>query len=200
MIHRRALWLDLADVMCRFVHGPWLVVGDFNVVLGSHEKKGGAPVCARSCEEFQAMSDICQLVHIDTKGAQFTWARRKGVRGNVELRLDRCLANLDWLDAWDQFDCFTLPRLSSDHNPLIMSFSKDFGARHSLFRFRKMWVEHSDFNDFVKQCWGSVVTYGCPLSMLQHKLRVLRKALRVWNWEVFGNIHKKVDDDLTALA
>ncbi|KAL6191890.1 hypothetical protein ACLB2K_038279 [Fragaria x ananassa] len=146
------------------------------------------------------MSDICQLVHIDTKGAQFTWARRRGVRGNVELRLDRCLENLDWLDAWAQFDCFTLPGLSSDHNPLIMSFSKDFGARHSLFRFWKMWVEHTDFNDFVKQCWGSVVTYGCPLSVLQHKLRVLRKALRVWNWEVFGNIHKKVDDDLTALV
>ncbi|KAL6138078.1 hypothetical protein ACLB2K_063364 [Fragaria x ananassa] len=164
MIHRRALWLDLADVISRFVHGPWLVVGDFNAVLGSHEKKGGALVCARSCEEFQAMFDICQLVHIDTKDAQFSWARRRGVRSNVELRLDRCLANLDWLDAWAQFDCFTLPRLSSDHNPLIMSFSKDFSA------------------------------------LLQHKLWVLRKALRVWNWEVFGNIHKKVDDDLTALA
>ncbi|KAL6144808.1 hypothetical protein ACLB2K_055498 [Fragaria x ananassa] len=200
MSQRRALWLDLADVMNRFVHGPWLVVGDFNAVLGSHEKKGGAPVCARSCEEFQAMSDICQLVHIDTKGAQFTWARRRGVRGNVELRLDRCLANLDWLDALAQFDCFTLLRLSSDHNPLIMSFSKDFGARQSLFRFRKMWVEHTKFKDFVRQCWGSVATYGCPLSMLQHKLRVLRKALWVWNWEVFGNIHKKVDDDLNALA
>ncbi|KAL6225674.1 hypothetical protein ACLB2K_004523 [Fragaria x ananassa] len=143
------------------------LVGDYNAVLGSHEKKGGAPVCAWSCEEFQAMSDICQLVHIDTKGAQFTWARRRGVR---------------------------------DHNLLIMSFSKDFGARHSLFRFRKMWVEHTDFNNFVKQCWGLVVTYGCPLSVLQHKLWVLRKALWVWNWEVFGNIHKKVDDDLTALA
>ncbi|KAL6124854.1 hypothetical protein ACLB2K_077362 [Fragaria x ananassa] len=167
MIQRRALWLDLANVMSRFVHGPWLVVGDFNAVLGSNEKKGGAHVCARSCEEFQAMSDICQLVHIDTKGAQFTWARRRGVR---------------------------------DRNPLTMSFSKDFGARQSLFRFQKMWVEHTKFKDFVRHCWGSVVTYGCPLSVLQHKLWVLRKALRVWNWEVFGNILKKVDDDLTALA
>lgn len=196
---RRMLWHDIADVKNNFVLGPWLVFGDFNAVLGAHEKKGGAPICRHSCEEFQAMSDNCELVHVDTKGAQFTWARRRGVRGNVELRLDRCLANLAWLDSWAQFVCCTLPRLSSDHNPLLMTFSNSFGDRQSHFRFRKMWLEHKDFKSFVHQCWGSIQTYGCPLTALQHKLRVLRKALRTWNWEVFGDIHRKVDNDLIAL-
>ncbi|XP_040369487.1 uncharacterized protein LOC121051324 [Rosa chinensis] len=95
MAERGRLWTDLAEVKGRFVSGPWLVFGDFNAVLGAHEKKGGAPVCRRSCEEFQAMSDICELIHVDTKGAEFTWARCCGLRGNVELRLDRCLANLE---------------------------------------------------------------------------------------------------------
>lgn len=102
---RQGLWYDISEVKRRFVAGPWLVFGDFNAVLGAHEKKGGKYV-----------------LHVDTKGAQFTWARRKGIRGNVELRLDRCLANLKWIDAWDQFGCSTLPRLCSNHNPLLMSF------------------------------------------------------------------------------
>ncbi|XP_004292086.1 PREDICTED: uncharacterized protein LOC101295596 [Fragaria vesca subsp. vesca] len=96
-------------------------------------------------------------------GAEFTWARHRGVRGNVEERLDRCLANLPWLDSWDSFDCCTLPRLCSDHNPIMMTFSNAFGARQSLFRFRWMWLEHSDFQGFVKQCWDSVRMHDCPL-------------------------------------
>ena len=45
------------------------------------------------------MTNICELVHVDTKEAEFTWVRRWGVRGNVEVRLDRCLASLSWLDS-----------------------------------------------------------------------------------------------------
>lgn len=197
---RRQLWIDIASIKENFVSGPWLVFGDFNAILGAHEKKGGAPVCRRSCEEFQAMTDICELVHVDTKGAEFTWVRRRGGRGNVEVRLDRCLASLSWLDCWDSFDCCTLPRLCSDHNPLLMSFSNTFGAHQSLFRFRRMWLEHGGFHGFVQQCWDSVQMHGCPLTNLQHKLRILRKALRTWNWEVFGNVHRRVENDLADLV
>nr|XP_011470584.1 PREDICTED: uncharacterized protein LOC105353269 [Fragaria vesca subsp. vesca] len=196
----RKLWEDITDFKGRFVTGPWLVFGDFNAVLGAHEKKGGAPLCRRSCEEFQTMSDVCELIHVDTKEAEFTWVRRRGFRGNVELRLDRSLANLNWMEEWDQFDCCTLPRTCSDHNPLLMSFSKFTGSRFSLFRFRKMWLEHKDFMSFVKGCWSSTTSFGCPYSVLQYKLRTLRKSLRTWNWEVFGDVHRRVEFDLAALA
>ena len=126
--------------------------------------------------------------------------RRRGFRGNVELRLDRSLANLNWMEEWDQFDCCTLPRTCSDHNPLLMSFSKFTGPRFSLFRFRKMWLEHKDFMSFVKGCWSSTTSFGCPYSVLQCKLRTLRKSLRTWNWEVFGDVHRRVEFDLAALA
>ncbi|KAK9912297.1 hypothetical protein M0R45_036167 [Rubus argutus] len=178
------LWEDITDVKGHFVTGPWLVFGDFNADLGAHEKKGGAPLSRRSCEEFLAMSDVCELVHVNTKGTKFTWVHRQGIRGNVELRLNRRLADLEWLDTWDQFDCGSLPRICSDHNPLMMSFSKFSGARYSLFRFRKMWLDHKDFMEYVKNYWLSTSSFGCPLSIVQHKLGVLRKALRTWNWEV----------------
>lgn len=200
MAGRRKLWEDITEVKGRFVSGPWIVFGDFNAVLGAHEKKGGASICRHSCEEFQAMSDVCELVHADTKGAEFTWVQRRGLRGNVELHLDRCLATLEWLDAWDQFDCCTLPRICSDHNPLLMSFSKFTGPHYSLFRFRKMWLKHENFMDFVKNYWLSASSYGCPFTILQHKLRFLRKALRNWNWEVFGDIHCRVEKDLEAFG
>ncbi|KAL6189460.1 hypothetical protein ACLB2K_040849 [Fragaria x ananassa] len=156
-------------------------------------------VCKRSCEEFQVMSDVCELVHVDTKGAKFTWVRRRRLCGNVKLRLDRSLASLEWLDAWDQFDCFTLPRTCSDHHPIVMSFSKFSRPCQSLFRFRKMWLEHEQFKDFVYNYWSATNSPSCPLSSIQHKLRVLRKALCIWNWEVFGDVHRRVKEDLKAL-
>lgn len=63
-----------------------------------------------------------------------------------------------------------------------------------------MWLEHKDFLNFVKDCWCSISAHGCPLTVLQHKLRVLRKALRSWNWEVFGDVHHRVRLDLDALV
>lgn len=146
------------------------------------------------------MTNICELVHVDTKEAEFTWVRRWGVRGNVEVRLDRCLASLSWLDSWDSFNCCTLPRLCFDHNPILMSFSNIFGAGQSLFQFRRMWLEHGGFQGFVKQCWDFVHLHGCPLTILQHKLRILCKSLRTWNWEVFGDVHRRVHTDLADLV
>ncbi|KAL6209299.1 hypothetical protein ACLB2K_020241 [Fragaria x ananassa] len=79
------------------------------------------------------MTDVCELIHVATRGAEFTWVHRRGVRGNVEERLDRCLANLPWLDSWDSFDCCTLPRLRSDHNPIMMTFSNVLGHAKVYF-------------------------------------------------------------------
>ncbi|KAL6224691.1 hypothetical protein ACLB2K_003546 [Fragaria x ananassa] len=53
---------------------------------------------------------------------------------------------------------------------------------------------------FVKNCWSSTTPSGCPYSVLQCKLRTLRKSLHIWNWEVFGDVHRRVEVDLAALA
>lgn len=74
VVARRRLWYDLAYVKSSFVKGPWAVIGDFNSVLGAHEKRGGVLPNANSCSEFQMMSSVCELVHLPTKGLSYTWA------------------------------------------------------------------------------------------------------------------------------
>lgn len=62
------------------------------------------------------MSDVCdELVHV--KGAKFTWVRKCGIRGDVDLHLDLSLANFEWLDTWDQFDCSCI--LNNNKNPKL---------------------------------------------------------------------------------
>lgn len=38
---RRNLWMELASLQQNHI-GPWCFIGDFNVVLGAHEKRGGS--------------------------------------------------------------------------------------------------------------------------------------------------------------
>ena len=109
VVRRRQLWI--AIVCSAYASGPWLTCGDLNAMLEAHEKSG--PVCRRLCEEFKAISYICELVHIDTKGSKLILARRRGIRGNVELRLGRCRANLNWLGGSVSFPFFALFMLRS---------------------------------------------------------------------------------------
>ena len=154
---RRKLWQRLHNLCPPTT--PWLLLGDFNAILGSHERVGGKPPNATSCSDFSMMIDNCNLEEIPTKGSPFTWARLSS-RGYMECRLDRALCNSHWLDLWDNIECFTLPRLYSDHNPLVLNLSDQSYKGPKPFRFMKMWTEHIDFKKFIESKWKSYTVTG----------------------------------------
>ncbi|GAU50641.1 hypothetical protein TSUD_184330 [Trifolium subterraneum] len=46
---RRDTWIKLHDI-ARTIQEPWLMMGDFNEIMSTNEKKGGAPVDIRRFE------------------------------------------------------------------------------------------------------------------------------------------------------
>lgn len=76
---------------------PWLLIGDFNQVLGSHDKRGGARVCQARVRPFQTMINSCELVDLGFVGPRYTWSNMHRGSARVEERLDRCLCNTAWL-------------------------------------------------------------------------------------------------------
>ncbi|KAK9277997.1 hypothetical protein L1049_027554 [Liquidambar formosana] len=97
-VERRLLLLELISLQCAF-DGPWLVTGDLNAVIGAHKKVGGnLPKCV-SCDEFVAKSDICGLIHLDTKRGHPILGVMEGVFV-VTLRcvlIDVFLIQPDWM-------------------------------------------------------------------------------------------------------
>lgn len=68
------------------------MIGDFNCTLSSHERRGG--VCSqphRDMDMFRSVLQECDLIDAGFQGEPYTWKK-----GNVEVRLDRCLINLPW--------------------------------------------------------------------------------------------------------
>lgn len=54
-----------------------------------------------------------------------------------------------------------------------------------------MWSEHQDCLRLVTEVWSRKVD-GCPMSVLAQKLKNLKKELKVWNKDVFGDINERV--------
>ena len=67
-LKRRQLWADLTHHQGCF-QGSWLFIGDFNAVLGVHEKRGRRPPPTLSGEDFLNWSNANILNHLPTTGS-----------------------------------------------------------------------------------------------------------------------------------
>ncbi|KAL6570156.1 hypothetical protein OROMI_014670 [Orobanche minor] len=72
-IQRRDLWDDLLSVSQNQV--PWMVGGDFNIILQPEEKKGGAGPIQSDMDEFNDCLLNCNLHDGGFTGTPFTWYR-----------------------------------------------------------------------------------------------------------------------------
>lgn len=61
-----------------------------------------------------------------------------------------------------------------------------------------MWSHHEDCSNFVKTVW-SLQTFGSPMQILSQKLKRLKEGLKVWNKNIFRDIHKQVKKSVDKL-
>ncbi|KAF1876311.1 hypothetical protein Lal_00029658 [Lupinus albus] len=90
-----------------------------------------------------------------------------------------------------EVSCSTLPRIDSDHHPLLLCFSLAATPRFSSFKFYKMWLSNVDCQRVVAEVWRMEVV-GCPMFALSQKLKLLKNELKSWNTLALGNIHDRV--------
>ena len=69
------LWSDLFSLSVNFSHA-WCAIGDFNALLGEHEKTRCVPAPG-PCREFRRFINDCLLSDIPTRGAFYTWYNRR---------------------------------------------------------------------------------------------------------------------------
>lgn len=89
-ILRRQLWAYLTHLQHTLV-APWLFVGDFNAVLGAHEKRVRRLPPSICCTDFLTWSNANLLLHLNTNGVQYTWNNGRLDSDSVFLRLDRVM-------------------------------------------------------------------------------------------------------------
>ncbi|XP_057789598.1 uncharacterized protein LOC131006455 [Salvia miltiorrhiza] len=189
-IQRRHLWRDILGLDT----GPTIVAGDFNAVKGAHERSSDCLPNAASCQDFCEFIAMSRLIESPSMGLKFTWSGRKFMPSHVESLLDRVLYSKDFAYLWNSIYTQNLPRLTSDHSPIVLRCVNNQQGGPRFFKFLHMWTMHSSFQDFVRSSWMKGVDTRCPIYLVMVKLKRLREELKTWNKTVFGNVDIMVSD------
>ncbi|XP_027171434.1 uncharacterized protein LOC113771000 [Coffea eugenioides] len=162
-----------------------MVIGDFNVISTPDERIGGSPPNLRNMEEFNDSMFRCGLSAMDFDGSQFTWTN-----GSLWQRLDRALTNDRWLASYPVSKVSHLARGRSDHSPLLVKCGLGTASPFS-FRFLNVWARYPGFFAVVSAIWEMEVS-GVGMPRFFKKLGLVKKRLREWSRETFGDIPSRV--------
>ncbi|XP_061362797.1 uncharacterized protein LOC133306487 [Gastrolobium bilobum] len=191
---RNNIWEDLRK-LSETMNRPWLLGGDFNEIAYTNEKIGGVPADPTKCANFSSVLEDCQVIDLGYDGPLFTWQGPKWtILRRIFKRLDRVVVNLEWRMMFDDARVSSLPRILSDHNPLLIKLFENLDEKGKKpFRFFVAWQEHQAFNSFIRAKWDS--DFDFP-----YMLQRLVPELRIWNKKVFGDIDRKKNSIIQKIA
>ena len=125
------------------------------------------------------------LFDIPLEGGRYTWSNN---RENVVMScIDRFLYSGDWEDRYPTVTQRRLPRLLSDHFPILLECGK-FVTSKRPFCYENMWIHAKGFLERVRGWWEAYEFEGTPSFILAKKLKALKLDLKKWNEEVFENV------------
>ena len=176
--------------------GPWIMTGDFNEMIDPSEKLGGAARDIDEGKEFRQMLHANGLWNIKHFGYQFSWAGTRN-NENVQCRLDRTVANQEWLDMFPQASATYLQKVCSDHSPILTTLVDQIRNRRACFKYDHRWIHREGFSSTVIQSWKK---QGPGQLGLVGKISNCRKDISTWKRLAKPNsalriqeLHSKID-------
>jgi hypothetical protein len=116
-------------------HGPWLCIGDFNMILSQSDKQGDRPYASSSPNAFHGFLNSCGMIDLGFSGNPFTLSNKRRDHNLIKERLDRGISTSHWVHLFPHYSVQHLPAYSSDHNPIILNTAPtDLTLQHP-FRF-----------------------------------------------------------------
>lgn len=127
-------------------HVPWLVGGDFNVIMEESKKLGGLPITQQETLDFVQCMNSCSLNELRFTGSRYTWWNGKIQEDYVFKRLDRVFGNNELIQLMPNCEVHHLIIQGSDHAPLHVIGNTAQTQVKKSFRFLNFWTKHIDFH------------------------------------------------------
>ena len=121
---------------------PWVIAGDFNEIMYSHEKEGGAPRPVNMMQNFRDALVECELEDMGFVGDQYTWRRRR-----LRERLDRAVSNGQFHQLFPHAKVTNTEHSKSDHMPILLDTKGDVmgdSFRSKIKQFEVRWLQEDD--------------------------------------------------------
>ncbi|XP_071727689.1 uncharacterized protein [Rutidosis leptorrhynchoides] len=189
-VKRRPLWREL-EMHNRFINrNLWVMMGDFNASLSIEDSSVGSSKVTIAMREFQECVDNVHMVDVNHSGFHFTWNKRPNAEVGLWKKIDRVMANEEFISRFaDAYVVFQAYRIS-DHCPAILKFSQNMQNKPKPFKFSNYITEHEKFRDIVNEGW-KVDIKGHMMFRVTKRLRLLKKKMRKLMWSK-GNLHENV--------
>ncbi|XP_010451888.1 PREDICTED: uncharacterized protein LOC104734080 [Camelina sativa] len=176
---------------------PWFMIGDFNELMGNHEKSGGAIRPVSSFVPFNSMIRECGMLEFPCYGDFLSWRGNRCNNQVVRCRLDRALGNEDWHSLFPCSRVDYLEMIGSDHRPIIASCELFGGRRFRQFRFDKRWMGKEGFSGAVEMGWNRTRNFRIPGFV--DKIRNCRNSISWWRKQNVPNSKTLISSLKTAL-
>jgi hypothetical protein len=173
---------------------PWCCIGDFNEIVKLEEMKGRLARPERQMRGFRNALDDCGLVDLRYRGFPYTWCNNRDPPYTTWVRLDRAVANLDWLHRFPKALVEHVEVAKSDHKCLWLQGSPPVYSRTKRrpFRFEETWMIDEGCETTIKTAWESSQR-GTRMFNVWHKLKECKRQLGEWSRKSFGSLKKKIE-------
>ncbi|XP_026444247.1 uncharacterized protein LOC113344515 [Papaver somniferum] len=124
-------------------------------------------------------------------GIKYSWCNNRVGRKGILCDLDKAFYNVKWLEKYEGWNYKVGVRGTSDHGALMGGVKNITRPSNIPFRYQSMWTTHPHFINVIQDSWNEEV-FGNPAFCFISKLKRLKNWLKIWNWEVFGDLSAKV--------
>lgn len=163
--NRKNLWRELRYQNHTIGDTPWLLMGDFNIIINSRGKIGRHRVDRNAIKDFTDCIHDLDLAVIPSTGFKYTWSNRREGENRTYTKIDHMLCNEQWKNLIPHFQLAYEAPLSSDHSPGILSIQLNHRHGPKPFKFMKGWMRHPTFHSILRSVWQEDQT-GNPLLVL----------------------------------
>ncbi|GJZ78963.1 putative RNA-directed DNA polymerase [Tanacetum coccineum] len=188
---RLKLWDNLVDHKELAGNDPWVLLGDFNVILRVNENSSGLAVRDNGMKEFRGCVERLEIEDINMNGFSYTWIqKRKCHESGILKKLDRVICNSHFVTSYPSSFATFLPYISSDHCSAVLTLPEISVRRPRSFRFMNFLADKKEFLGVVKDNW-EIGVKGFDMFKLAKKLKAMKKHIRSLNRRN-GNVFEKV--------
>lgn len=112
-----SLWTYILCLKCPNI----CILGDFNVVLGAHERTSDVPTHNLVIEQLCVFISAMDLFDIEASRNPYNWSIRCSSSVRNVVCLDRALTTQGFLNLWQGVELLIIPKKCSDHHPIRLT-------------------------------------------------------------------------------
>ena len=134
-------------------------------------------------EDFGTTLEDCHLIDLGFQGYKFTWNNKRLGAANTRERLDRAVANKEWLDMFPISSVSHIFSHASDHMPLILQTRMDNSFQGRIargFKFEEQWLLEEECGNVVEEAWVQMGGADSPMANVRAKINHCGAVLDAW--------------------